>query len=100
MVSQKSLRIGHINTLLVAASLLGGVSSGNSHSSALKANLLPAASQMQWLSHLSVQCDGTWLALGADATGPRKVPLTPGFDLAANVLQGDEFPPDKEDTTV
>lgn len=46
------------------------------------------------LSHLSVQRDGTGLALGTDAVGPWEVSLTPRLDLAADVLQGNKLPPE------
>lgn len=39
------------------------------------------------ITHLSVQCDGTGLTLGADSLRPWRVTLAAHLDLTANVLQ-------------
>lgn len=39
------------------------------------------------VTHLSVQCDGTGLALGADSLWPWRMTLAARLDLTANVLQ-------------
>ena len=43
-------------------------------------------------AHLSVEGEGTGLALGADALWPGRVALTARLDLTADVLQGDKLP--------
>lgn len=44
------------------------------------------------VTHLSVQSDGTGLALGADPLWPGRVALTARLDLTADVLQSCKLP--------
>lgn len=54
---------------------------------------LEAQEPLQALAHLSVESDGTWLTLCANAFWPRRMPFTARLDLAADVFQGNKFPP-------
>lgn len=53
-----------------------------------------------FITYLSVQCDGTGLALGADPLWPRRVTLTARLDLTADVLQSCKLPSTGESNSV